>query len=215
VIEPLSDSSASLFDFFVRPAWAHGEGHLDAGRIVGEVLSQVTFDALSNEPVPFPAPGTITQEQVRTAEIWFYPEPGVAADTTKIDTVALDVAGVATRAGDSVRFRGQIVLNDDWIADQTDGQRGNQSITGIRKVRGVPTSFFPTSGGQLELRVDVTRLFRGADFASLEHSPTDKDGTKILVQKQSTTQNRDQVMTNLYQGLHETTGTYSVVWGAP
>jgi len=215
VIPPLTDSSASLFRYFIRSAWAHGEGHLDAGRVTGEVLAQISFDALSSELVAFPARGDITQEEVRTADIWFYPEPGVAADTTKIDTIALDVAGAATRAGESVSFRGKLVLNDDWIADQTAGERGNQSITGIRQVRGVPASFFPIEGGQLQIGFDVTRLFRGADFSSLKGNPTDADGTKALVQKQTSTTNRDQVMTNLYQGLRETSGTYSVHWVGP
>jgi hypothetical protein len=215
VIPPLTDSSASIFDLFVRSAWAHGEGHLDAGRMVGEVLSQVSFDALSSALVSFPKRGSITQEEVRTAEIWFYPELGVPADSTKIDTVALDVAGTATRSDESVRFRGKLVLNDDWIADQTDGERGNQSITGIRQVRGVPASFFPVEGGELQIRLDIARLFRGADFSSLKANPTDADGTKALVQKQTSTLNRDQVMTNLYQGLRETSATYSVRWLAP
>ena len=216
VIPPLTDSTASLWSFFIRPAWAQAGGsHLDAGRVVGEVLSQLTFDALSAELVPFPSRGTMTQEAVRTAEIWFYPAPGVSAEATKIDTVALDVAGRATRDDAQVHFRGQIVLNDDWIAEQTLGARGNQSITGIRKVRGVPATFFPTEGGQLELRFDVTRLFRGADFSSLQQSRTDKDGTKVLEQKQSASTNRDQVTTNLYQGLRETSGTYSVRWAEP
>ena len=215
VIPPLTDSSARLFGWFVRSAWAHGEGHLDAGRMVGQVLSQVSFDALSADLVSFPERGTITQEEVRTAEVWFYPEPGVPAETTKIDTVALDVAGTATRADESVRFRGKLVLNDDWIADQTDGERGNQSIIGIRQVRGVPASFFPVEGGQLQIRFDITRLFRGADFANLKGNPTDADGTKALVQKQTSTVNRDQVMTNLYEGLRETGATYSVRWLGP
>jgi hypothetical protein len=215
VIPPLTDSSASIFRYFIRSAWAHGEGHLDAGRVTGEVLAQVSFDALSTELVSFPKRGDVTQEEVRTADVWFYPEPGVAVDTTKIDTIALDVAGTATRAGGQVKFRGKLVLNDDWIADQTTGERGNQSITGIRQVRGVPASFFPVEGGQLEIRFDVTRLFRGADFASLKASPTDADGTKVLVQKQNSTSNRDQVMTNLYQGLRETGGTYSMRWVGP
>jgi hypothetical protein len=215
VIPPLTESNASIWDFFIRPAWAHGEGHLDSGRMVGEVLSQVTFDALSEELAAFPSSGTITQEQVRTAEIWFYPAPKVSVDALDPETVALDVAGTATRGDTSVGFRGQLELNGDWISEQTEGTRGNQSIAAIRKVRGVPALFFPTEGGRLEIRFDVTRLFRGADFSSLEHSKTDADGTKVLEQRQTTAVNRDQVTTNLFQGLRETTGTYSVRWVGP
>lgn len=213
VIPPLRGASARLFDFLIRSAWAQtGGSHLDPGRVVGEVLSQVTFDALSSALVRFPALGTMTQEEVRTADIWFYPEPGVAADSADIDTVALDVAGEAQRDDETVRFRGQLKLNDAWVSDEAAGSRGTQSITGIRQVRGLPATFFPTAGGALEIRFDVKRLFRGADFANLKSNPTDDDGTTILLQGKTTKLATDQVMTNLYQGLHESTGTYSVTW---
>jgi hypothetical protein len=211
VIPPLRGSATSWMDLLIRPAFAHGEGHLDSGRIVGEVLAQVTFDALSDEFTAFPVRGTVTQEQVRTAEIWFYPEPGTPADAKKIDTVALEVAGEAQRGAESVPFRGTLQLSDAWLADQTAGTRGNQSITGIRQVRGVPATFFPGVGGELQLTFDVKRLFRGANFSNLAKNPTDKDGTKVLLPGKA----GDQVMTNLYQGLREVDQTYSVRWVSP
>lgn len=214
VVPPLG--AQSLREVLVRTAWAHGEGHLDSGRVVGEVLAQVRFDALSGDLVPFPVVGTVTQEAVRTTDIWFYPEPGVSPDTTKIDTAALDVAGEATRDGASpVRFRGRLVLDDAWQPDAQKGARGTQSIAEIRRVRGVRSSFYPREGGRLEIRFDVRRLFRGADFENLARGPSDKDGTKILVQSKSGKFTTDQVMTNLYQGLRESTGTYSVRWVDP
>ncbi|AKU94747.1 hypothetical protein AKJ09_01411 [Labilithrix luteola] len=212
VVAPLRDSTQSLRELFVKNAWAHGEGHLDDGRVVGEVLGQVRFDALSSELVTFPVRGTMTQDEVRTSEIWFYPEPGVSAESTKIATVALDVAGVAVRDSTNVAFRGQLILNDAWQPDQVNGTRGTASITGLRQVRGIPSSFFPDEGGHLEIRLDVARLFRGANFANLEANPTDRDGTKVLVQSKSGAVSTDQVMTNLYQGLHDATGTYAVRW---
>jgi hypothetical protein len=215
VVAPLTDSKTSLLDFVIRPAWAHGEGHLDSGRIVGEVLSQVTFDALSPDLIPFPSLGTLTQEECRTAEIWFYPEPGVSPDTAKIDTVALDVAGSASRAGDTVAFRGSLILDDTWVTDQEAGTRGARDLTSIRKVRGIPASFFPSEGGHLEIRFDVARLFRGADFSNLTLNPSDADGTKVLVQSKSGSVTTDQVMQNLYQGMRETSGTYAVRWAEP
>lgn len=212
VVAPLRDSTQSLRELFVKTAWAHGEGHLDEGRVVGEVLGQVTFDALSSSLTAFPVRGSMTQDDVRTAEIWFYPEPGVSAETTKIATIALDVAGTAVRDATTVPFRGQLILNDAWQPDQVDGTRGTTSITALRQVRGIPSSFVPDEGGELEIRVDVARLFRGANFASLEQNPTDPDGTKVLVQSKSGALATDQVMTNLYQGLHDATGTYAVRW---
>jgi hypothetical protein len=201
----------SWLDWLVRPAFAQAS-HLDDGRIVGEVLGQVTFSALSSELVPFPVPGSMAQEEVRTAEVWFYPSPAVAAESTAIDTVALVVAGEASRDGVTYAFAGELVLDDDWIAEQVAGTRGTSSLAGIRQVRGIAAGFFPEEGGRLELRLDVTQLFRGANFASLEDNPPDAGGVRTLVQAPEA---RDQVMTNLYQGLREANGTYAVSWSLP
>lgn len=184
----------------------------EAGRVVGEVLGQVPFDALSSNEVPFPTRGTITDDEVRTVDLWFYPRPGVAPETTKIDTVALDVAGEATKGADDVRFRGMLVLDDTWLPAAQPGEPGGQTILGVRKVRGIPADFHPTEGGHLTLRFDVRACFRGADFASLATNPEDPDGTKILVQSKSGNVLTDQVMTNLYEGVRAQTGTYSVTW---
>lgn len=216
VLAPLRDDNQSLLGrLFVRNAWAAGEDHLGGGRIVGEVLSQVRFSALSPGLVAFPSLGSITQEDVRTAEVWFYPEPGVTAETKKIDTVALEVAGTATREGTTVAFRGSLVLDDAWQPDMVAGSRAASSITEVRQVRGISAPFIPTRGGHLEIRFDVTRLFRGADFSNLARNPTDKDGTKVLVQAKTGEVTTDQVMTNLYQGLRAATGTYTVRWVGP
>jgi hypothetical protein len=215
VVAPLTDQKTSLLDFLIRPAWAHGEAHLESGRIVGEVLSQVTFDALSPALVPFSSLGTITREECRTAEVWLYPEPGISPNRTKIDTIAFDVAGTASRAGESVPFRGALVLDDTWVPDQVAGTRGAQTVASIRKVRGIPASFFPNEGGRLEIRFDVSRLFRGANFENLADNPTDADGRKVLVQSKGGRLTTDQVMQNLYQGMREANGTYAVRWAEP
>lgn len=212
VVPPLRGLTQSLHDLLIPSARAQASEHLDTGRVVGEVLGQVTFSALSPELVPFPVLGTLTEEEVRTAEIWFYPAPGISAETTQIDTVALAVAGEATRDGEAVPFRGTLVLDDDWLSEQAAGSRGSQSILEIRQVRGVAASFVPHEGGRLELRVDITRMFRGADFSRLAGNPLDADGVRQLVQVRA---GRDQVMTNLYQGLREANGTYAVGWIDP
>ena len=209
VIPPLQDAkTSSILDLLVHPAWAHGESHLNSGRVVGEVLSQVSFDALSSAPVVFPALGTMAQEEVRTADVWFYPEPATSPDATRLDTVALDIAGVAERGERVVPFRGLLKLDDSWIANQTASMRGNTSLIAIRQVRGIPASFFPDEGGALEITFDVKRLLRGADFANIESNKSDATGVKLLIPGKA----GDQVMTNLYQGLHQTEGTYRVRW---
>jgi hypothetical protein len=214
-VAPLVDSPTGFLGHFVRSAHADGGDHLGGGRIVGEVLSQITFNALSSELAPFPLLGTTTDEPVRTTDVWLYPAPGVSADTTKIDTVTLDVAGVARRGDQELRFRGALILNDAWLPDATAGQRGTTSIALLRRVRGIPSAFTPENGGSLELRFDVRAPFRGADFSNLETSPSDRDGVKLLVQSKSGKNTTDQIMTNLFQGVRATTGTYSVRWASP
>jgi hypothetical protein len=215
VIAPLRDETTTSLRWFGIKRALGDDAHLGDGRKVGEVLAEVTFDALSPELVPFPIQGTITQEQIRTAEIWLWPPPGKAPEAVKIDTPAVDVAGVAVRGDARVPFRGALILNDAWTTDAKPGERSAQPVTELRKVRGVPSSFFPTEGGNLEIRFDVRSLFRGADFANLATSPADKDGTKILVQSKSGKFTTDQVMRNIFQGTRASSGTYAVRWAVP
>ena len=192
----------------IKSAWAAGEGHLGEGRIAGE-LGQASFDALSPSLAAFPVKGSMTQEEIRTTEIWFYPEPGVSAETNKIKSVALDLAGDASREGEVVKFRGSLLLDDAWLSANA-GQRGAQSISEIRRIRGIDSKFYPTEGGSLEIRVDLQNALRGADFSTLVNHPSEPDGAKLLVQgKDGKT---DPVMTNLYQGLRDSLGTYRVRW---
>ena len=211
VIAPLRPTAFNRLEA-IRLAHAAGESHLEGGRVVGEVLGQVTFDALSPAEVPMAPPGTILEEEVRTLDLWFYPPPGVAPETVKTDTVALDVAGEATKGTDDVRFRGALVLDDAWLPNAQAGQTGAQTITSVRQVRGIPADFTPTEGGHLTLRFDVRACFRGADFSNLAANPRDPDGTRILVQAKSGKVTTDQVMTNLYQGMRASTGTYAAQW---
>jgi hypothetical protein len=220
VLAPLR---ASLWDRlapsgWVRSAWAGGESHQGEGRVVGEVLGQVQFDALSSTLVPFPVRGVVLQEQVRTLDLWFFPEPGVPFESASLATTALDVLGFAERKsaagaegkGAKVRFRGKVVLNEDWLPTQA--KRGAVPISEVRKVRGIATDFVPNEGGQLQIRLDVKQIFRGADFDSLINNPVDADGTRVLVQAKTGKVTVDQVMTNIYQGLRQTEGTYRVRW---
>ncbi|CAN5771073.1 hypothetical protein BH11MYX4_BH11MYX4_44250 [soil metagenome] len=215
VVAPLRDDTSSWVPWLgVRRAYGDDD-HLGEGREAGEVLAQVTFDALSPGLVPFAVQGTMAQDQVRTAEIWLWPPPGVSPETVKIDAAAVDFAGEATRADARVRFRGTLVLDDAWTTDARPGERSAQPVTSLRKVRGIPTSFLPTAGGALEIRVDVRPLFRGADFSNLQANPVDEDGTKILVQSRTGRVTTDQVMRNVFQGLRASTGTYAVRWIDP
>ena len=122
------------------------------------------------------------------------------------------MAGEASREGVAYAFAGQLVLDADWIAEQPPGTRGSSSLVDIRQVRGIAAGFFPEEGGHLELRLDITRVLRGANFDSLADNPPDASGVRQLIQAPEA---RDQVMSNLYQGLREASGTYSVSWVVP
>jgi len=192
---------------------AHADNsHLGAGRDVGEVLGQISFDALSSDLVRFQTSGTMTQEDIRTAEVWLWPAPGTAPEEVNIDTAAVDVAGTATRGADIVKFRGKLVFDDAWTTDALPGERSATPITEQRMVRGIPAAFYPDEGGHLEIRFDVRSLLRGADFSNLTPNPSDPDGTKILVQSKTGPVTTDQVMRNIFQGLRATSGTYDVKW---
>jgi hypothetical protein len=133
----------------------------------------------------------------------------------RISTVALQVRGEATRDGKSERFRGSLVLNDDWLPNATEGRRGSMTVADVRKVRGVPANLTPQEGGFLQIRIDPRFLFRGADFSALEQNPKDADGTRVLLQGKTASSTTDQVMANLYQGLRSLGGTYEFRWVAP
>ena len=63
----------------------------------------------------------------------------------------------------------------------------------------------------MELTFDVKRLFRGADFSGVAPSASGHGGVTVLRGGAS----GDQVMTNLFQGLHDVNGTYAVRWLDP
>ncbi|MCS6898145.1 MAG: hypothetical protein RMJ98_00180 [Myxococcales bacterium] len=197
----------------VREARAHS-AHLGEGRIVGEVLGRVRFDALSPSLISFPARGVISTDEVRSAEVWFYPPADVPPETVKISGAALEVAGEAERGQERVRFRGRLVLDDDWLPASKPGDRDNTPITAIRQVRGIPARFVPSPGGRLEVRVALAPLFASADFSNLARNPPDPEDpqTRALVQSKTGKYTTDQVMRVIYQGLRAASGTYTVTW---
>jgi hypothetical protein len=199
----------------VREARASENSHLGEGRIVGEILSQLSVDLLSPSLVPFADEGLLTEEQIGSAEVWFYPPPGAEPSSPKIEQPALTLAGVAEREGASVAFAGRLFLDDTWLPDASPGSPGTGSIEDVRQVRGIPCSFFPRAkdNGTLQIRIDARALLAGADFSNLSQSPLDPaDGTSRLLVQSTSGQGTDQVMKALYNGLRASRGTYDVRW---
>ncbi len=202
-------SGPTWWSSLVPSAYAAGEDHLQSGRVLGEVLGRVTLDALSPSLRPFSELGSATTEQVRTADVWLYPPPGVSAEATKNVPPSLSVAGLAQRGDERVLFRGDLILNDSWLPEALPGSRASRTVMSLRQVRGIAASLLPSAGGHLEVFVDVRSFFRGADFGSLTTNKRDADGTYVLSQSLGGT---DQVMNNLYQGLRSVGGVYDVRW---
>lgn len=197
----------------VRMAHAD-ESHLGGGRIVGEVLGQIRFSALSSSLERFPVKGVISTEAVRSAEVWFDPPASVPSETLKIATVALEIAGEAKRDGEHIKFHGKLTLNDDWLPSDPVGGKASSSITEVRRVRKIPASFTPSPGGHLEIRVDLAPLLTSVDFAAIQQNPKDPADPSVrwLVQSKGGVGAADQVMRGLYQGLRSSRGTYLIAW---
>ena len=198
----------------VRSAHAHAVGD---GRVIGEILSQITVDLSSSLPVAFPTLGVAVNERVRTLDVLFSPPPGVPPESQKTPTAVLSVSGVARRDGVDVAFSGELVLDDTWLTNVSPGTPGRQSIADIRSAKGIRADFVPGAGGRLLMRIDPRRLFDGCDFSRLGDNPTapGDPGRKLLVQSKSGSLGTDQVMRNLYSNLRQSTGTYEVNWTNP
>lgn len=191
-----------------------GVSHLEEGRVVGEVLGQARFDALSPVPVAFPVAGTASEEIVRSLDVWLSPPASVPIETKKISHATVELEGVARREGVELKFRGKLVLDDTWLPDVAPGDRGAQSVASLRQIRGIGASFVPSEGGTLDLRVDPSRLLRGADFANIAQGPSDlaDPSYRLLVQSKTGKFTTDQVMRSLFNALRSSTGTYAATW---
>jgi hypothetical protein len=157
-----------LSDLLAPRAWAHGESHLGAGRVVGQVTRQVVVDALSPSLVTMPGGGDGLDLRARTAELWLFNHDGPTRGA------ALRVSGIATRELDGrtaeVPFSGALVADASITTPQS-------PLDVARRVRGIPVDFTLAEGGALTVRVDPRTWFDGADFAELEALPLDAQGT--------------------------------------
>ncbi len=151
-----------LGDALLPSAYAHGGSHLSAGRIVGQVTTQVEVDVLAPAMVAIPGGGDGVGDAALTAEVWLYNRDGV------LGGAAMRVAGVARRGAEEVTFEGSLVIDQDLVA--TGG-----TIDEARRVRGIPAPVTLVDGGSLRVRVDPRGWFNGADFSELARG-TARDG---------------------------------------
>lgn len=133
----------------------------------------VDLDLLSPEMVPFPTPGEGTLNQAVTAEVWL---TGGDINATDDETPILQVAGTATKGGDSWPFTGLVTIGaNHTTTTQNPAMPGANPICRQRIVSPISLAnpaansagVTIDNGGTLTIRVDPTHLFDSVNFAAL------------------------------------------------
>ncbi|HVJ93673.1 MAG TPA: hypothetical protein VM580_27915 [Labilithrix sp.] len=175
------------------------------GVYVAQVLSGVTIDALSPALQPFPERGNGTADHAVTGEVWL---TGGRVDAEDDRTAIAEVAGTATRDGESMRFEGTITIGRNRRVPETDPARpGTNPLCAERIVTPIPTSITPTPGGSLVVRVDPRGWFKNVELGELEQPASGSDLRSIPDDSEG------QPAKNLYDGLrHASDGVYTFEW---
>ena len=175
------------------------------GVYVAQVLSGVTIDALSPALQPFPEAGNGTADHAVTGEVWL---TGERIDAQEDRTVIADVAGTATRAGESMRFEGTITIGTNRRTVATDPARpGAKPLCAERIVTPIATSITPTDGGSLVVRVDPRAWFANVELGELLPVSPGTDLRRIPDDSES------QPAANFYGGLRSaSSGAYRFEW---
>lgn len=135
------------------------------GVYTAQELSGLDVDVLSTAPQPFPEPGTGTDDEARTGEVWL---TGGDVNANSDRTVIAELAGTATRAAQVLPFTAQITINS--------GNRGIPSppvlpslhpICKQRIVSPIRIDLRPRDRGTLAITVDPSEWFANVDFTML------------------------------------------------
>jgi hypothetical protein len=190
---------------------AHAEdAHLGNGLVVGEVLTDAEINLLDDAPTRFGVPGLVTGDAIRTAEIRFWPGAGLSPEA-KAPKPALEVAGDASKDGETIGFSGSIDLDETWLPNAQPGDRNYLTLIDIREVRGIPASFTARTEGTLRVRIDQRRLFASANFAQIRDNEPTKADPSVRQLRQAGAEGPDTVTRSLYEALRSIR-TYDVQW---
>jgi hypothetical protein len=171
------------------------------GVYVAEVLRGIDIDALSPALQPFPERGSGTEDLAATGEVWL---SGQRIDALDDRTVIADVAGTATRGGESMRFEATLTIGRNRVAVSTDPARpGARPLCAERIVTPIPVSVTPHDGGALIVRVDPRAWFSNVELGELEKVSPDSDLRRFP------DETAGQPATNLYNGLRSASGVYA------
>jgi hypothetical protein len=174
------------------------------GVYVAQVLQGGVFDVLSPALQPFPERGEGTADLAVTGEVWL---TGGRIDELDDRSVIADVAGLASRGAESMRFEGTMTLGRNRRPAQTDPARpGSQPLCASRIVTPIPTRITPTEGGSLVVRVDPRTWFANVEFGELEPLTPGSDLRRIPDDSES------QPAANFYSGVRAASDGYRFHW---
>jgi len=178
-----------------------------AGIYVAEVTSGLDVDVLSPALQPFPEPGFATTEHARTAEVWLFGNGDI--NEVNDDTAILDIAGTATKDGQTIPFEGRVTISDNRVVPPpSPAAPGAHPICKQRIVTPIPVDLDVEAGKDLILRVDPRGFFRNVDFGALAQIADDPPLYRFE------DDSSDQPSTTLYSGLRASVGTYTLTWEA-
>jgi hypothetical protein len=135
------------------------------GNYTAQELSSLDVDALSTTPQAFPQPGTGTDDEVLTGEIWLT-GGDVNADTDS--TLIAEVVGTATKAAQVIPLAAEVTISTKNRGfNPTPGLPSLHPICKQRIVSPIPIDLRPTDGGTLTITVDPSQWFANVDFTEL------------------------------------------------
>lgn len=174
------------------------------GIYVAEVTEGLDVDTLSPAPQPFPMKGEGTADHAIVGEVWL-----TNGDVNALEDqgVILDVAGTATRGGDTFPFEGKLTIGANRVPPVADPSLPSaHPICKERIVSPIDVSLTPKNGGSLLLRIDPRGWFTDVDFAKLA---SDSNAPPLYAFDDETVPGPD---ASLYRGLQARTGVYQFSW---
>ena len=143
----------------------------------GQELQGLDIDVLSPRAQPFPAPGTGTDDEVLTGEVWLT-HGDVNAQT---DKAIADIAGTATRGTQVLPFSATIQINSANRGIPSPPALPSQHpICKQRIVSPIFIDLRPHDGGTLSITVDPSGWFDAVDFTGVPPDgvfPDDRNNT--------------------------------------
>jgi hypothetical protein len=171
------------------------------GIYTAEELEGLDVDALSPDPQPFPAPGSGTDDEVKTGELWL---TGGDVNAASDPTIIADIAGTATKASVTMPFTASVTIGGNRFIPSSDPSMPSlHPICKQRIVTPIPIDLRPRDGGTLLVRVDPATWFGNVDFTTL---------TQVSLTPPAFAfpdDNSTDASQNLFTGLRAATGTYT------